>query len=216
MRQFAVIGLGRFGQSLARALSEMDCEVLAVDSDPERVEEIQDAVTQAVQADATEERTLRELGLRNFDVVVVAIGHDLQASILITLMLKEVGVKLVVTKAVNDLHGRVLEKIGADRVVYPERDMAVRLAHHLCSSNVLDYIRLSPEYGIEEFVVTRKLAGKSLGQINLRAARGLNVIAIKRNGQEVIVSPGAGDILREGDTIVTIGRQEDLEKLEEK
>lgn len=216
MKQYAVIGLGRFGDSLARALTEAGCQVLAIDNDPEAVEEINDVVTQAVQADATDERALRELGLRNFDVVIVAIGQDMQASILVTLMLKEMGVALVVAKAVSEVHGRVLEKIGADRVVYPERDMGIRLAHNLCSSNVLDYIRLSSEYGIEEFVVTKKLAGKSLGQLNLRAARGLNVIAIKRNGKEVIVSPGAGDTLREGDTIVALGRQEDLQRLEEK
>ncbi|MGB9847072.1 MAG: potassium channel family protein, partial [Desulfotomaculales bacterium] len=150
MKQFAVIGLGRFGSSVARTLAQMGYEVLAVDSDDERVSAISDEVTYAVQVDAMEEEALKSLGLRNFDVVIVAIGQEVKASILVTVMLKEMGVSKVVAKANDELHGKVLQKVGADVVVFPERDMGVRLAHALVSRNIIDQIRLSPEYSIAE------------------------------------------------------------------
>jgi len=214
MRQFAVIGLGRFGESLVRTLVEMGHQVLAIDSREDKVEEIAGIATRAVQADATDEAALRELGLRNFDVAVVAIGEDLQASILVTVMLKELGVKYVVAKAINELHGRVLEKVGADKVIYPERDMGVRLAHHLAAKNVLDYIELSPEYGIEEILATPDLVNKTLGQLNLRARLGVMVIALKRPSGQVIIAPGANDMIREGDVLVLVGKRSALRRLE--
>ena len=214
MRQFAVIGLGRFGESLVRTLVSMGCQVLAVDSREEKVEEIAAVATRAVQADATDEAVLRELGLRNFDVAVVAIGEDLQASILVTVMLKELGVKYVVAKAINELHGRVLEKVGADKVIYPERDMGVRLAHQLVAKNVLDYIELSPDYGIEEIVAPPGLVNKTLGQLNLRARLGVMVMALKRPPDQVIVAPGANDLIREGDVLVLVGKRSALRHLE--
>lgn len=136
-KQFAIIGMGRFGSSIARTLSQLGFEVMAIDFREETVQEISSIVTHAVQADSTDEEALRALGIRNFDVVVVAIGEDIQASILTTLILKEMGIPTVVVKAVNDLHGKVLKKIGADKVVYPERDMGQRVAHHLISSILL-------------------------------------------------------------------------------
>jgi trk system potassium uptake protein TrkA len=126
MRQFAVIGLGRFGTSLARRLAEMGREVLVIDNSEERIQDVSDVVTQAVRVDATDEEALKALGIRNFDVVIVAIGEDIQASIMVTLILKDLGVKCVIAKALNELHRMVLEKLGADKVIFPERDMAVR------------------------------------------------------------------------------------------
>jgi voltage-gated potassium channel Kch len=146
MKQVAVIGLGRFGSSVARTLAESGCEVLAVDVDEARVKAIADYVTDAVRANALDEEALRSLGLRNFEVVVVAIGHEVEASILTTVLLKEMGVPKIVAKAQDDLHGRVLQKVGADIVVFPERDMGVRLAHTLISRNVIDEIQLSTDY----------------------------------------------------------------------
>lgn len=214
MKQIAIIGLGRFGTSLARTLAKMGHEVLVVDSSEERVQSLAGVVTHAVQADAKDEETLRSLGLRNFDVVVVAIGEDIQASILVTITLKEMGIKRVVAKATNELHGRVLEKIGADRVIYPERDMGIRLAHNLASDNVLDFLELAPDYGIAEFLTPPRLVGKTLGQLNLRPKYGVNVIAIKKKDGQIIVAPGANDRIDDGDVVVAIGSNRALERVE--
>lgn len=210
-KQFAVIGLGRFGGSVARTLYHMGYEVMGIDSDEELVDDIKDEVTYAVAADAQEEKVLESLGLRNFDVVVVAIGSDIQASILITLYLKEMGVKKVVAKAVNDVHGKVLEKVGADKIVYPERDMGERVAHYLVSSNLLDYIAISDKYSLLEATVPKNLAGKSLKESNLRVKYGVNVVAIKR-GDELIVSPAGEERMNPDDVLILIGKTHDLEK----
>lgn len=212
VRQFAVIGLGRFGANIAVTLHGMGYEVLAVDEDEDKVQEIMDRVTHAVQADALDEEVLKALGLRNFDLVIVAIGQDIQASILVTVMLKDLGVKSVVAKAQNDLHGRVLERVGADRVVYPERDMAIRVAQHLVSGNVLDYIELSPEYSILEMVTPVEFAGKALGDIDLRNRHRVSVMAIKR-GEDIIVAPGGQEIIQAKDILVVIGANADLKNL---
>ncbi|MCK7514919.1 MAG: TrkA family potassium uptake protein [Desulfobacterales bacterium] len=162
MKQVAVIGLGRFGSSVARTLADSGCEVLAVDADESRVKAIADEVTDAVRANALDEEALRALGLRNFEVVVVAIGHEVQASILTTVLLKEMGIPKIVAKAQDDLHGRVLQKVGADVVVYPERDMGVRLAHTLISRNVIDEIQLSTDYSILEMAAPHGFLGRNL------------------------------------------------------
>jgi len=213
MKQFAVIGLGRFGISLARTLMTMGYEVLAIDDDPERVQDIVNEVTHAIQADATDEQALKALGIRNFDVVVVAIGKDIQASILVTVLLKEVGVKHVVAKALTELHGRVLEKVGADKVFHPERDMGARVAHSLVSSNVLDHIEISPHHSILEVVAPDNLVGKTLKESGLRAKFGVTVMAVKR-GDEILVSPSPDDPIRERDILVAIGENDNLRSIE--
>lgn len=215
MKQFAVLGLGRFGSSLAKTLYDLGHEVLAVDEREEAVQEISELVTHAVQADATDESALRSLGLRNFDVVIVSIGADIQSSILVTLIVKELGVKYVVAKAQSELHAKVLYKIGADRVVLPERDMGLRLAHNLVSSNVLDFIELSSDYSIVEVAALNEWQGKTLKDLNFRRKYGLNVIAIKHNG-EMNVSPRAEDIIEENDVLVVIGENEGITRLENK
>ena len=212
-KQFAVIGLGRFGSSVARFLSGMKYEVLAIDNNPERVQSLAQIVTQAVTADSTDEETLRALGLRNFDVVVVAIGSDIQASILTTLILKELGVPRLVAKAQNDLHGKVLARIGADRVIYPERDMGLRVAHQLISPNILEHIELSPEYGIVEMEAAPGMIGKNLRELGIRAEFGCSVLAIKTDSR-MNISPGAEDVIRKGDVLVIVGRNSDLNRLE--
>ncbi|MCD1259910.1 NAD-binding protein [Paenibacillus athensensis] len=212
-KQFAIIGMGRFGSSIAKTLSQLGFEVLAIDTREETVQDISSLVTHAVQADSTDEEALRAIGIRNFDVVVVAIGEDIQASILTTLILKEMGVGMVVVKAVNDLHGKVLKKIGADKVVYPERDMGQRVAHHLISSNILDYIELSADYSIVEIQVSRQMLGRSLKQLDIRAKYNCNVIAIKQN-EELIIPPRAEASLQAQDVLVIVGRNEDLQNFE--
>ncbi|HPZ43723.1 MAG TPA: TrkA family potassium uptake protein [Bacillota bacterium] len=215
MKQFAVIGLGRFGSSMAMTLSRMGYDVLAIDHNEEKVNNIIEHVTHAVQADAMDEQALKSLGIRNFDVVIVAIGQDIQANILVTVMLKEMGVKKVVSKAVTDLHGKVLEKVGADKVVFPERDMGVRVAHALVSKNILDQINLSPDYSIIELIPPAQLVNKTLGQGNIRGKYGVTVLAIRR-GNDVIISPGAEHLVKEGDVLVVVGRNEKLKALEDR
>ncbi|MDI3534561.1 MAG: trk/ktr system potassium uptake protein [Thermosediminibacterales bacterium] len=213
MKQFAVIGLGRFGSSIARTLYSLGYDVLGIDSDEDKIQAMTNSVTHAVTADATDESALKALGIRNFDVVVVSIGQDIQSSILVTLMIKELGVNYVVAKAQNELHGKVLYKIGADRVVFPERDMGIRVAHNLVSSNILDYIELAPDFSIVEVAAVPSWYGKSLKELNLRVKYGVNVMAIK-NGGEVNISPGAEDVVKEGDVLLVVGSNENLKKIE--
>ncbi|HBW34934.1 TrkA family potassium uptake protein [Desulfosporosinus sp. BICA1-9] len=212
-KQFVVIGLGRFGKSVAITISELGHDVLAIDKNESAVHSVMNDVTQAVQADAREEETLRALGVRNLDVAVVAMGDDLEANILITLMLKEMGTPYVVAKAQSSQHGKVLEKIGADKVIYPEQDMGIRLAHNLVTSNVMDYIELSPKFSIFEIVASAQFVNKSLGELDLRAVYGINVIAIKRNEDDIIVAPGANTVIEERDVLVIVGNKKLLAKL---
>jgi trk system potassium uptake protein TrkA len=214
MKQVAVIGLGRFGSSVARTLADSGCEVLAVDVDEARVKAIADYVTDAVRANALDDEALRGLGLRNFEVVVVAIGHEVEASILTTVLLKEMGVPKIVAKAQDDLHGRVLQKVGADIVVFPERDMGVRLAHTLISRNVIDEIQISTDYSIMEMQAPPRFLDRSLKELELRQRFGLTVLAIRR-ADRIIVSPDAEQTLEEGDVLVTLGQPEKLEGLNE-
>lgn len=213
--QFAVIGLGRFGGSLARELTSLGYEVLGIDLDEEAVEEMKDHLTHVVIADTTDEEVLKSLGIRNFDVVVVAIGEDIQASILTALLLKDLGVKQVVIKAASHLHGKVLTKIGVDRVIFPERDMGIRVAHQLASPSLLDYIELSKDYTIAEISVPGRLDGRSLKELNLRAKYGVNVVAInKKENRGVNIAPTADDLLHEGDMLVIIGTNEQISRFE--
>ncbi|MDR6226530.1 potassium channel family protein [Desmospora profundinema] len=214
-KTFAVIGLGRFGGSVAKTLHDMGYEVMAIDRDPQRVQDFAQIVTHAVEADSTDENALKALGVRNFDVVVVSIGEDIQSSIMTTLILQEMGVKKVVVKARNDLHGKVLYKIGAHKVVFPERDMGVRVVHNLISPNILDYIELADDYSIIEVSAGEFFAGKTLEKLDIRAKFGCNVMAIK-SGPRINIAPLADDVIHEGDILVVIGHNNDLKKLEEK
>lgn len=213
-KQFAVIGLGRFGSSITKALSREGYEVLAIDTNEDKVNQFASIATHAVIGDATEENTLKSLGIRNFDHVVVAIGDNIQSSILTTLMLVEQGVNHITVKAQNDYHEKVLLKIGAHKVVHPERDMGIRIAHNIVSKNVLDYLELSDEYSIVELVAGKKVDGRSLVDLNLRAIYECNVMAIKRE-EDVNVSPAPDDVLYDGDIIIVIGADEDITRMEE-
>jgi len=212
-KQFAVIGLGRFGTSLATSLYEMDYDVLAVDSSAEAVEQMSEHATHCVQADATDAQALKALGIKNFDVAVISIGNDIQASILVTLLCKELGIKQVITKAQNELHARVLSKIGADKIVFPERDMGIKLARSLVSSNLLEYIELSEEYSLVEWAAPAAWAGKSIKELDIRSRYGVNIMAIK-HGVDINISPRGEDTIKSGDILVMIGADKDLAKLE--
>ena len=216
MKQFIIIGMGRFGESIATSLYDMGHDVLAVDVDEEKIQYISSKVTHAVQADATDEQTLDALGISNFDVAVVTIGGSVQASMLITMLCKEHGIKYVLAKAQNKLHAKVLYKIGADKVVFPERDMGLRIARSLVSSNFLDYIELTPDYSIVELKAANNWENKSLQQLDIRAKYGINIMAIKQQNDKVSVSPAGEDKIQKDDVLVVIGKSEDIKRLQEK
>lgn len=214
-KEFAVIGLGRFGGSIVQELIDLDCEVLAIDINEELVHEYQDIATRSAVANTTEEQVLKDLGLRNFDNVIVAIGDNIQSSILTTLLLKDVGVKRVTVKAQNNYHARVLEKIGADLVVHPERDMGRRIAHKLTSASVLDYLELSDKHSIAEYYAGQKFEGYSLLDLNIRQKYGVNILAIKRQ-DNIIVNPDPVIKIRHDDVLIVIGSDIDLSRFEKK
>lgn len=215
MKSYLVVGLGRFGTSVARTLSKLGQEVLAVDADEERVKYVAPEVTHALQVDATDANALKSLGVRNFQVAVVAIGGDVQANIMTTLLLKEQGVPYVVAKALNKIQGRVLEKVGADRVVFPERDMGKRVAHNLVSANLVDYIELAQGYRIEELAAPQSYVGKNLKELNLRNRMSLTIIVIKHADGTLLTSPGGEAIIQDGDNLVVLGKNTDLDKIEQ-
>ncbi len=213
-KQFAVIGLGRFGSSVASELYRLGNDVLGIDIREDRIEDNLENATQVVEADATDEGVLKSLGINNYDVVVVAIGENIQSSILATLIVKELGVETVIVKAQSDLQAKVLYKIGANKVIFAERDMGVRLAHSLVTPNILEYIELSDDYVVAEILSSEKMIGKSLAELNVRAKYGCNVIALK-NGENINVSPSADDLIVEGDVLVVIGSKDGLKDFEE-
>lgn len=213
-REFAVIGLGRFGGSVCRELSREGMEVLAIDTVESKVNAFRNIASHAVIADSTDEIVLKELGIRNIDHVIVAIGENIQASILTTLMLKELGVQKITVKAQNDYHEKVLTKIGADQVIHPERDMGRKIAHSIISSNILDHLELSEDHSIVEIMASNKMVGRSLVDLDIRANYGCNVVAIKSSNKDINVSPVATEFIREGDTLVIIGADVDISRFE--
>ena len=204
MKSYIVIGLGRFGSEAARRLCELGCEVLAMDTNSDLVQQLSNEVTHAVVGDARDKEVLRALGARDFDCGIVAIGDSLADSVLATMNLKELGVPYVVCKAHDDTHRQVLNKLGADRVVIPEQENAARLARSLSSPNVLDYIELSEDYGIIEVPAPERWLEKSLQELNVRAKLGVNILAVKRAGG-VTVSPAAQFRISVGDILVVLG-----------
>lgn len=213
MSEYAVIGMGRFGRSVATTLTQLGHQVMAVDKDEEALREVTDDVTHAVQIDSTDADALRSIGIGNFDAVVVAIGDFIQESILTTLLLKELGCKKIIAKAVDDLQAKVLERVGADLIVRPEREMGARIAHQLASPGVLDFMEVSPTFSIEELSVPDRLAGRSLKDLDLRARYGVSVLLIRRDGQ-LLISPDGETQLRAGDVLVVVGENKQLSKLE--
>ena len=216
MKSFLVIGLGRFGAAVAHELSALGQEVLALDVDAENVQHIADEVTQAIQGDAQDEAVLRSVGARNFDCCVVAVGADMEASILITMMLKEMGAKKIIAKAMTPIHARVLERVGADRVVLPEIDMGQRLAQRLVRTNVVDYIGVSDEFSIVEIHPPKSWVGHSLGQLGVRARHKINVLAIRHGaGGQVDVNPQPDKVIGADDLLIVIGTNKQVDSVVE-
>ncbi|HQZ38554.1 MAG TPA: TrkA family potassium uptake protein [Vicinamibacterales bacterium] len=216
-RSFAVIGLGRFGSAMATTLSDLGHEVIGVDSNEDRVRALADLITHVVQLDVTDEKALLGAGIKAVDVAVVSIGENIESSLLVVTLLREIGVKEIIAKAVTPLHGRILEKLGVARVVFPERETAIRLAHSLVIPNVLDYIELSNEFSIVDIPAPADFIGKTFRDIGLRARFGLTTIAIKRSaasGPVTNIAPGPDDIIRDGDVLSLLGSNERLGQLD--
>lgn len=213
-KQFAIIGLGRFGVSVSTELYKLGHDVLAIDNNEEKLDDIANHSTYSAVADGTDEKELRNLGITNFDHVIVAIGDDLQASILCTLLLKEMDIPSVWVKAQNFHHHKVLDKIGADKIIHPEHDMGNRIAQHLVSDRVIDYIELSAEYSIIEITAPASMHKKTLAQLDIRAKYGVTVLGIRR-GKDVNISPTAQDRLYKEDVLIAIGHNNDLRRFEE-
>ena len=213
MKSYLVIGLGLFGQSVARQLCELGAEVLVMDKNSDLVQQVAGDVTHAVVGDAQDKEVLRALGVRDFDCVILAIGDDLAASVLITMNLQELQAACIVCKAHDETHRRVLEKLGVDRMVIPEREYADRLARSLFSHNLLEYIELSEEYGILEVPAPRTWIGKTIKELNVRAKLGVNIIAVE-SGRKTNVAPGADYLIQSGDTMVVLGDNYALEAVQ--
>ncbi len=211
-RQYIVVGLGRFGRAIAETLCEAGEEVLGVDMNMDLVENMRDRITQAVQMDAMDREAMTALGVKDFDVAFVTMGSDIRASGTITLMLKELGVRRVIAKAHDDFHGRMLEKLGADEVLFPERDMGRRIAHNLVSGSIIDYLELSPTYSMAEVRPMREWIGKSLEDLSLRSSRGINIIAIK-HGEDVDPMPRPETVIREEDVLLVVARDDTLARM---
>lgn len=215
-QNFAVIGLGRFGTSICRVLASEQQEVLAIDINEDRVNDLADVATEAIVADAQDEETLRSLEIGKFDHVIVAIGKNIQANILVTLIVKELGVPDITAKAENDTHARVLTRIGADQVVHPERDMGERVAHHLLSPNILNYLAINDDVTMAEVKITSSaFVGKSLTELNFHQRFGLTVIAIQ-HGDNVTVSPAGTDVVQLNDEISVVGPTRAVEELNDR
>ena len=214
-KEFVVIGLGRFGGSIAKELIRQGADVMVIDSFSDRVDEFSHIATQAIVADTTDEAVIKSLGLWNYDHIIVAIGENIQASILTTLILKESGVKKITVKAQNDYHEKVLKKIGADVVVHPERDMGIRIANNIMSNNVLDYLELSDEHSIMEIRANERLANHTIIDLDIRAKYGVNIVGLKR-GEKIIVSPPADEVILEHDVLLVIGADVDINRFVKK
>lgn len=219
-QQFAVIGLGRFGSAMASTLAELGHEVIGIDGDPEKVRQLADVISQAVELDATDERALKAIGVQDVDVAIVSIGENIESSLLVVMQLRELGIDTIVAKAVTPLHGRILEKLGVSRVIFPEREMAIRIAHSLVMPNVIDYIELSRDFSIVEVPAPDAFIGRTLKQLELRPRLGLTLIAIKRQGDAgggivTNIAPAADETIRAGDVLALLGSNERLNQLDQ-
>jgi trk system potassium uptake protein TrkA len=210
--QVLVIGLGRFGSAVARELERLGHQVLAIDQGEQQVNDIASEVTHALQLDAADEDALRSAGAGDFQTAIVAISTDAEPSIFATMVLKRLGVRTVIAKAGSQLHAEILSRVGADRVVLPERETGLRLAHSFNVPNVIDYLDVAPNFGIEKIRPPASFIGKSLGELDLKTRLGLTPIALRR-GQQVFVNPARDERVAEGDELILIGRDDKLDQL---
>ena len=211
-QQVVVIGLGRFGSAVARELERLGHEVLAIDRNEQRVNDVAGDVTHALQLDAADEGALRSAGASEFQSAIVAISSDAEPSIFAVMVLKRLGVPNVIAKAGSVLHGEILARVGADRVVFPERETGLRLAHSFNAPNVIDYLDVAPSFGIEKIRPPAAFVGRTLGDLDLKGRMGLTPIVLRR-GQEVTVNPAREERIAEGDELIVVGRDDKLDQL---
>src|SRR3989338_3015916 len=226
MRQFAVIGLGRFGSKVAETLAKKGVHVIAIDSDPELVGRVSDVVTKAVQIDSTDEESLAASGVKDVDVAVVAMGEDIESSILTTALLKNLNIKEIVARACTKLHAQILKMVGATRVVFPEEDMGIRVANSILSPGVLEYIELGADYTLAEIEAKSESIGHTINELDLKTRYGINVLIVKRKvievgekageatEKEVKVLPTSDYKIQRGDILVVVGNSKDVESFE--
>ena len=213
VKNFAVIGCGRFGRAVATTLYKLGHDVLAIDKDEEVIQEIADKVTRAVTA-IPDESALRDLGVADCDIVIVSMGSDVESSVITTLIVKELKVPYVICKAGSEIQEKILYKIGADRVISPERDTGVKLAKNLVSENILDKIDLDPDYTLFEILTPEKWIGKSLIELNIRKRFNLNIVAIKKH-KKFMITPNPGEPLEKNYTILLVGSNKNIKQFEQ-
>jgi len=215
MKTFVVIGMGRFGEAVAKKLCELGHEVLAIDEDEAKIQNVSEYVTHSVIADAKEERVLRTLGVRNFDCAILAIGSDIADSVLITLALKELGLKEIICKAKEPRHKKILLKIGADRVIIPENEAGTKLAVQIADLNLIEYLELTEKYGLSEMNLPKKWISRTLIDLALRRKYGVTVVAVKKKADDddFNMMPSPEYRFCEGDVLVLIGKKEDIDEI---
>lgn len=218
MKRFAVIGLGHFGFHAAKTLYDAGMEVIAIDLDPEKVQDTADHATQAVVADATDKATLESIGIREVDAAIVSLGERMEVITLSALHVKDLGVPYVAVKALSEDHGRILEAIGVDEVIHPEKDMACRIANRLSRNDVVEFLPLLPGYSIIEIKPPEQFIGRTLAELELRKTLNVQLIAIEHGGDKkrVNVVPGANDKIHADDLLILLGENSDLDRIREK
>jgi len=216
MAKFVIIGLGNFGFYLAKSLSEEGKEVIAVDRDKERVQRVQDFCSYAVAGDATDKSILESIGIEKEDAVIVSLGDNISTSVLVTLYLKDLDIEHIYVKIISEDHGRVLEKIGAREVIFPERDLAKKVAKTLSSPNLIDYLPLTEEYTVVEIAAPKEYIGKTLAKLKLRNKYNISILAVRGLIPETItMNPGGTFTVKDSDILLVLGKLDDIEKIKD-
>lgn len=212
MKSILILGLGRFGISVAKTLYSLGNEVMVVDKNAELVNDIAENVTHAVVGDMSDENVLRSIGAQNFDMVFIGASEDIGVSMMTAMVLKEVGAKYIIAKAQSEMHGKILTKIGVDKIVRPEHDMGVKIAHSLVRGDFIDFIELSPDYSIAEINVPEDWLGKTILELDIRKKYGINILAVKKDGV-INAEPGADYVFSPNSLVVVMGSNKKLSKL---
>lgn len=213
-KQYVVFGIGRFGASVARTLEENGCQVIVVDKDHEKIQMIADEVSYAMTADVEDPEAIESLGLKNVDGAIITMVNNMEASIVSAMMCQDLGVNYIVARAKNDMHGRILEKIGVTKVVYPEQEMGERIGRYIAAGDFMDWIALSPEFSLVELPMPQEWVGKSLVELDVRKKFGFNIVGI-RKGSEMILQFSPNAPLEKDTILFVIGKNEDLEKFQD-